>query len=112
MTPCRPRALRIGGREWRVRYRKQSSLGDAYGLTHYDKGAIDIATGMSPFDTRDTVLHEAMHAILAQQGRTTFGSDEEELYVRALATGLMGVLQDNPEFAQWLIEPLSRHESN
>jgi hypothetical protein len=108
MTPRRPRALRIGGREWRIRFRKLASMGDAYGLTHYDKGLLDIANGQAPFDTRDTVLHEAMHAILAQQGRTSFGSEEEELYVRALATGLMGVLQDNPEFAKWLIQPLTK----
>lgn len=107
MTLRRPTSLRIGGREWRISYRKPSSLGDAHGLTHYDKGRLDIATGLTPFDTRDTVLHEAMHAILAQQGRTTFGNEEEELYVRALATGLLGVLQDNPAFAKWLTQTLT-----
>lgn len=108
MTARAPKSLRIGGREWRIRFRRLSSLGDAYGLTHYDKGLLDVASGLGSFDTRDTLLHEAMHAILAQQGRTTFGNEDEELYVRALATGLMGVLQDNPDFAQWLIQPISK----
>jgi len=103
-----PKALRIGGREWPVRYLPRSKMEGNLGLTHYDKGCIDVATGQPAFDTRDTLLHEAFHAILAQQGRENQGSEEEELYVRALATGLMGVLQDNPEFAQWLIQPLSK----
>lgn len=85
-------------------------MGDVYGLTHYTTGSIDCASGLGEFDTRDTLLHEVMHAILAQQGRTTFGNEEEELYVRALATGLMGVLQDNPDFAQWLIQPIKKPE--
>jgi hypothetical protein len=109
MTPRRPKALRIGGREWRFRWRRPSAMGDCCGLTHYDKGLLDVAACQTPFDSRDTALHEAMHAILAQQGRTTFGNEEEELYVRALSTGLMGVLQDNPEFARWLIQPLTRN---
>lgn len=78
----------------------------AYGLCHYETATMDVAAGQQEFDTRDSLLHETMHAILAQQGRTTFGNEEEELYVRALSTGLMGVLQDNPEFAQWLIQPI------
>lgn len=81
-------------------------MGDASGLCRYEQAVIDCVTKQTPFNARDTLLHETFHAILAQQGRTTFGNEEEELYVRALATGLMGVLQDNPEFAEWLIEPI------
>lgn len=75
---------------------------EAYGLTHFDRGAIDIASQMSAFDTRDTVLHELMHAILAQQGHTSYGNATEEAFVRPLAAGLVGIFQDNPEFAKWL----------
>ena len=81
---------------------------EASGLCDYDKAAITIVSKQTPFNVRDTVLHETFHAILSQQGRTSFGDATEELYVRALATGLMGVLQDNPQLAQWLIEPLTK----
>lgn len=111
MKPRRPKAVRINGRSWRLRFRKPNEMAGNLGLTHYSLGAIDIASGQDDFDTRDTVLHETFHAVLAQQGRTSFGNEEEEQYVRALATGLMGVLQDNPEFAQWLIHPIHRNES-
>ena len=81
-------------------------MGDACGLTHYDTARIDIATGLDPFDTRDTALHECFHAILARHGfeRTV---EQEESFVNPLATELIGVFQDNPEFAQWLSEPLT-----
>jgi hypothetical protein len=98
----------MAGRDWSVRMLPRKKLGGSLGLTHFDRGAIDVATRQDPFDTRDTLLHETFHAILAQQGRVTHGSEEEEMYVRALATGLMGVLQDNPEFAKWLIQPIPK----
>lgn len=102
----RPKALRIGGREWRIRSVSPDKMGDACGLCHYDKGRIDVATGMTPFDLRDTLLHEALHALLARHGfERTAGM--EEAFVTPLATELIGLLQDNPEFAQWLSEPLT-----
>jgi hypothetical protein len=103
----RPSRVRIAGRDWRFRYRKQEHM-DALGLTHFAKGLIDIATGMDAFDTRDTVLHEVMHALLAQQGYTTHGDEVEESFVRPLATGLIGVFQDNPELAEWFIERITK----
>jgi hypothetical protein len=78
---------------------------DADGLCHIPKALIDIRTGQAPIDEVDTVLHEVFHAILSCQGRE-FGGDTEELYVRALATGLVTTLKDNPEFAEWLTSSL------
>lgn len=104
----RPHSIRIGGQAWCVRSLPESKMDESSGLCHYDTAVIDLATLQTPFNVRDTLLHETFHAILASQGRTSFGNDEEELYVRALATGLMGVLQDNPQFAQWLVEPLTK----
>jgi hypothetical protein len=99
-----PKRLRIGGREWRIRRRPVEKM-EALGLCHYDKAVLDIATKQSPFDTLDTTLHEVFHAILKGQAfeRTP---EEEERYVLSLSTGLMGVFQDNPEFAKWLTQPL------
>jgi len=77
---------------------------DIYGQFNLDEFAIDIRKGLSPFETRDTVLHEIFHAILFSQGRE-YGGEVEELFVRALATGLTGVLQDNPDLANWLFIP-------
>ena len=106
-----PKAIRINGRQWRVDMVPLDQMDSCYGLCHYSKGLIEVATCQDPFDTRDTLLHESMHAILAQQGRSPLATEEEELYVRALSTGLIGVLQDNPEFAKWLIQPIPRTTS-
>lgn len=76
-------------------------LDGCYGLCHFDTHTIEIERGHLPIEETDTVLHELFHAILFSQGRE-FGGKTEEAYVRALATGLTGVLQENPEFLKWL----------
>jgi hypothetical protein len=78
---------------------------DAAGQCHYAKATLDIRQGQTPIDEVDTALHEVFHAILFCQGRE-FGGETEELYVRALATGLTATLKDNPEFAEWLTSTL------
>jgi hypothetical protein len=99
-----PPLVSILGRPFRFRYRTPKSMGEAAGLCHQADGVIDILRGQRPFDEADTVLHEVLHAIRYCQGRENGGEVEED-YVRSLATGLIGVLQDNPEFAQWLCSP-------
>ena len=71
----------------------------------FDGETIHIADGQRGPQLADTILHELLHAIYA-----TFSlkdDDEEERIVSALATGLVGVLRDNPDFARWLIDESS-----
>lgn len=85
----------------RINRRPSSEMGDAAGQFSAYENDMDVADGQTPFDEVDSVIHELFHAILYSQGRT---EDEimEEHFVRALATGLTGVLFENPRFAQWL----------
>lgn len=99
-----PEALRINGRIFSVRYSPAAAMPDALGLCYFDKTLLEIRGDQSPHETRDTLLHELMHALRYTQGRE-YAGDVEEDFVRSLATGLMGVFQDNPEFAKWLITP-------
>ena len=99
-----PKALTILGRPFRLRMRTAKTMKDAAGLCRIGEGYIDILRGQRPFDEADTILHEVLHAIRYCQGREDGGEVEED-YVRSLATGLIGVLQDNPEFAAWLCSP-------
>ena len=69
--------------------------------------SIDIVDGQDPIEERDTVLHEVMHAILHCQGREN-GGDGEELYVRALAAGVLMVLRDNPKFVKYLTREVTQ----
>jgi hypothetical protein len=72
------------------------------GRCNGDIAQIEIVKGQDVFGERDTALHEAMHAILRQQGRSYCKA--EEVYVTALATGVLGMLRSNPAFAQYLLE--------
>lgn len=96
--PAIPEVVRISGRIWKVERRKMDSL---YGTADNSLGLLTISTEHDEFSTKDTVLHEVMHAILRQQGRLY--SEEEELFVGALATGITGVLADNPKLAKYLL---------
>lgn len=75
------------------------------GECDYDKAVIKVRDGLNDFSRKDTLLHEIMHAILHQQGRND-DPEEEERYVRALATGVIAVFQDNPRLAAWLAAPI------
>ncbi len=101
----RPSRVRIAGREWLLKFLPSSKMDGNMGLAHFDTGMLAIQARMGAFSTRDTVLHETLHAILHTQGHA-YGLEVEEHYVNSIATGLTGVLQDNPEFAQWLIHPI------
>ncbi len=95
-----PQRLRINGRIFRVEPLPADSPN--YGEMRADEGVIAMRPKQDEFTERDTFLHETMHAILHQQGNEDGGKVEEH-YVRSLATGLLGVLRDNPTFAKWLI---------
>jgi Zn-dependent peptidase ImmA (M78 family) len=99
MTP--PDTVKVNGRVMSIKYRGAKSMPDAAGLFHPHKSLIEINKGQDLQEMQDTVLHETLHAILHTQGRE-YGGEDEELYVRSLATGLIGVLQDNQEFSRWL----------
>ena len=102
-----PDSLRILGRDFSVNMMADDDLPGRYGQMDPMRLALDIRNTMDTFDTRDTVVHEVFHAIRFAQGREGGGKVEED-YVRSLATGLIGVLQDNPAFARWLLKPFPK----
>lgn len=97
-----PATIQVNGRTVKLRPRSAKQMPDAYGLWHERRNGIDYQTRLPLDIKRDTILHELMHAVRSLQGRE-YGGGVEEDYVRSLATGLIGVFDDNPEFAQWLI---------
>tara|TARA_R110000782_G_scaffold233710_1_gene319806 strand:+ start:144 stop:470 length:327 start_codon:yes stop_codon:yes gene_type:complete len=102
MTP--PCTVKVNGRVVSIKYRASKHMPELAGQFHPEHCQIDINKGQELQELQDTVLHETLHAILHTQGRE-YGGDVEELYVRALATGLCGVLKDNPEFTLWMLQP-------
>lgn len=99
----KPPTLRILSRPYKLTRRSDP---DALGTTDYTAGVINVAPGQDEFGTRDALLHEVMHALLFQAGRSTGSPEEyptEESYVRPLATSLIAFFRENPEVAAWLI---------
>jgi hypothetical protein len=96
---ARPTVIRVAGRDWAVQSTDLSAQG-CVGLCSPAEGVLHIHPGQTRHEEQDTVLHETMHAILRSQGRGY--SAAEERYVTALATGLLGVLHDNPALHRYL----------
>lgn len=71
------------------------------GLCNNMAQVIDIDEDGSPLEVADSVLHETLHGICYTM-KLGFDEETEEKFVSAVATGLMGVFQDNPEYAQWI----------
>lgn len=95
----RPKAIKVFGRKYRINY-----IPEYAGMTdmgHCDNTLLLINTKehQLPIEETDTILHEVIHAI-----DFTVNTEMTEHQVRTIATGLLGVLQDNPEFAKYLIE--------
>lgn len=104
-----PELLRIFGRTYRVLKETVGGLGqDRVGSCDNINQIIVIDALQSPVEEADTLLHEVLHAI-AYTMKIGLDLDDEEKVVAALATGLLGVIQDNPEFGEWLCENKSKH---
>jgi Zn-dependent peptidase ImmA (M78 family) len=96
-----PTRCKVNGRTITIKMQSRDKMPGAAGLFQTDKSLIWVAKGQELQEQQDTVVHELFHALLHTQGRE-YGEEQEELYVRALATGLIGLIQDNPELVQWL----------
>jgi hypothetical protein len=100
----RPRRIRVLGKRYDIKYLPTEQLPDVYGLCHKGDQRIEVRDGLPDGEEVDTVLHEVLHAILHGMG-VQLPEATEEKFVLATASGLVGVLQDNPQFARWLIKP-------
>jgi hypothetical protein len=69
------------------------------GLTHFSECIVDILNGQHPLEERDTLLHEFIHVV---DEVMKVGLSEKQVTI--LAHGLAGIFQDNPKFAQYIIE--------
>ena len=101
-----PSKVRVAGMEFSIAGYPASEMGGNVGLCELGPQRISYARGQTPHQLRDTLVHEVMHAIRYSQG-CLYEGPEEERWVRSLATGLVGVLADNPKFSRWLISGLT-----
>lgn len=98
----RPSKVKILGREYDIEYVSPSPLGNPYlGLCDNSQQVIYIEDYQTPVEEADTVLHEVLHGIRFM-AKLDADPETEEKFVALFATGLLSVLHENPEFAQWV----------
>jgi hypothetical protein len=100
----RPSSVRILGRTYKIAYVPLCPFeGQPYGNCDNPNLTINILEGQKPIEERDTLLHEAMHALFYHM---CIHLGDEEGIVRPTATGLIAVFQDNPEFAKYITQKI------
>lgn len=98
----RPESIRIFGRTYTLIYTTTEALEGSYGLCDKINQLCHIATDTGDEELKDTVLHEALHAARWVTKTELRDAKAEEAAVTSFAAIVVGILQDNPEFAQWL----------
>ena len=98
----RPEYVKIMGRIYRVEFLEKTPMGQMnVGQCDNHDMIIDILEHQHPIEEADTLIHEILHAIWFTMSISMGGADEEAV-VRRMATGLMGVILDNPHLLKYL----------
>lgn len=86
-------------------------LGGDAGQVSGEFKRIRLLENQTPGDMLDTWWHEVFHAIVMCRGRGALRlkPDVEEAVISVLAGGMVQVLRDNPEWAEWAIKMGNDH---
>lgn len=98
-----PAELRIGPHTYRVRL---SDKLEEYGHTDNRQSKIRLAGWQADGQLRDTLLHEALHAIVWCSGGSrllALSDEDEERMVRLISPWLLQLLRDNPDLVRYLL---------
>ena len=115
VKPTTKRTIPIMGQKYKILYYNTVKTDDAanvFGDTDKDKKRIrvDLSNCKTAALVKCTLLHECIHAVLAQSGLDNLLTDEvEEAIVRAIEHGLTPLVEFKP--AMWRrIKPVTRLE--
>lgn len=100
-----PKTIHVGPYAFRVVRRRTSIAdGEKVGDTNIALARIRYSSAQSPMQERATLLHEVLHAI----AHTAAINDDDELkqeeWISRIEAGLLGVLRDNHELVEWLLD--------
>lgn len=104
------RKIKVTPHEVEVRFdRDAMAAASANGVYLGDVNTILLSPGCDPLVERETMLHEALHAIWNQTLLDKLYPDEEpdspgEAIISTLAPRLLAVLRDNPQLVAYLTE--------
>lgn len=94
-----PTQVRVLGKIFKIRSLKEDEYPDADGTMQIDSQEIGVRMKPALAYMQDTLLHETIHSI----DETLFLKMTEK-QVSQLASVLLGVLKDNPEFTRWILQ--------
>lgn len=107
MSDLPPRAVQIGPHPYTVRVKKLEGF---LGRTTNKLAKIQLDREQSPSNMKDTLVHESLHAILAQSGALAnlkFEGNTEEQLVATLSPWILQWIQDNPDLIAFLTSPVA-----
>ena len=106
-----PAELRIGSYRWAVSSDAENSYDyDYFGVTLVRSKRIKISPQQSDTDLRQTVLHEALHALgvayeIKEWTRHTVDEDDKVTdKIELMAMSLIQFMRENPNVIKWLQE--------
>jgi hypothetical protein len=105
-----PSKVKVSPFTFEVRYDKEAmEAAGANGACMEDLCTILLAPGNDWLVERETILHEALHAVWGQTYLDTKIPDdaadsEGEAIIRELAPRILALLRDNPQFVAYLTE--------
>ena len=100
---ARPRRLRVGAIRHKVVIGSGVDMDGKQGLFDESRQTIHVAPGLGPDVERETSVHEAIHAAIAQTAFRNNLDSEEEL-AASLAPIIYAMIRDNKDWVAWLQE--------
>jgi hypothetical protein len=94
-----PNQVRVLGKIFKIRFMKDDEWEDADGIMELDSQNILVREKKALAYMQDTLLHETIHAI-----DETLITGMTEQQVSNIASVLLAVLKDNPEFTSWILQ--------
>lgn len=98
----RPTGFYVVGQPFAITYVAAAPTGfslDGAASTDLSKGEVQIVEGQGPFQERDSVLHELLHAALG-----VMGQERNEDIVKTLTPVLLDALRSNKALTTYLLE--------
>lgn len=107
MRTDRPEKIRIGYRDFTIRFVDKVDAEGSLGDCEKNTGKIRVMKGMDGAEKANVVLHEITHAIIHAQGLDLSEKTEEKV-VLAIANGMISFMRDNPRFMGRLLRLLKK----
>lgn len=106
-----PALIKVGPYRYRTRrVATKDALDGGSGSCNFHHHIIEVTLGFSALYTKETLLHEILHAAWerAFPGAADSWDAYEERFIRDMSPVLLGILRDNPTLVRYLTETLPR----